>query len=86
MTRDNLTPGRWNASLPDSLFNKGAAGRRGLTFPAWDGEPLYGDLADVLPAEMCRAEPAEFPALSEPEVMRHFTALSNLNHHIECGM
>ena len=24
-------PGRWNAGLPDSLFNKGAAGRRGLT-------------------------------------------------------
>ena len=86
MTRENLKPGRWNASLPESLFNKGAAGRRGLSFPAWDGEPLSTDPADVLPTEMRRTEPADFPALSEPEVMRHFTALSNLNHHIERGM
>jgi glycine dehydrogenase subunit 2 len=86
MTKDNLSPGRWNASLPESLFDKGAAGRRGLTFPAWDGEPVSRDLENALPAEMRRAEPADFPALSEPEVMRHFTALSNLNHHIERGM
>jgi len=86
MKQVNLSPGRWNASLPDSLFSKGAAGRRGLTFPNWDGVPLTSDLADALPAGMRRAEPAEFPALSEPEVMRHFTALSNLNHHIERGM
>ncbi len=79
-------PGEWNAGLPDSVFNKGAAGRRGLTFPAWDGEPLETELAEALPAEFRRAEPADFPALSEPEVMRHFTALSNLNHHIERGM
>jgi len=81
-----LTPGRWNASLPASLFNQGAAGRRGLTFPKWDGDPRDADLANVLPEGMRRAEPADFPALSEPEVMRHFTALSNLNHHIERGM
>jgi glycine dehydrogenase subunit 2 len=82
----NLASGRWNASLPDSLFNKGAAGRRGLTFPKWDGDAVDQDLAAALPADMRRTETADFPALSEPEVMRHFTALSNLNHHIERGM
>ncbi len=91
MNRDNMNQGestsrRWNASLPDSLFNKGAVGRRGLTFPAWDGEPVAADLADALPVAMRRVEPADFPALSEPEVMRHFTELSILNHHIERGM
>jgi glycine dehydrogenase subunit 2 len=86
MSQDHLTTGRWNASLPDSLFNKGAAGRRGLTFPAWDGDPVADDLAYALPADLRRAVPADFPSLSEPEVMRHFTALSNLNHHIERGM
>ncbi len=91
MNQDNRnrveqTPGRWNAGLPGSLFDKGAAGRRGLTFPIWDGESVAADLAHSLPAAMRRAEPADFPALSEPEVMRHFTALSNLNHHIERGM
>ncbi|MGD9548443.1 MAG: aminomethyl-transferring glycine dehydrogenase subunit GcvPB [Candidatus Krumholzibacteriia bacterium] len=77
-----VQPGRWNAGLPESIFTKGAPGRRGLTFPRWDGEPVAADL----PAGMRRAEPADFPSLSEPEVMRHFTQLSNLNHHIERGM
>ncbi len=81
-----LTSGRWNASLPDSLFGKGGAGRRGLTFPRWDGQPVDAELEAALPANMRRAVPADFPALSEPEVMRHFTALSILNHHIERGM
>ena len=76
------SPGRWNASLPGSLFDKGAPGRRGLTFPRWDGDSP----AKPLPRELRRAQPADLPSLSEPEVMRHFTALSNLNHHIERGM
>ncbi len=73
--------GRWNATLPDSIFDQGAPGRRGLIFARWDGEP-----APDLPADARRAEPADLPALSEPEVMRHFTRLSSLNHHIERGM
>jgi glycine dehydrogenase subunit 2 len=73
---------RWNATLPDSIFSKGARGRRGLTFPRWDGEEVAIDL----PRDMRRAEAADLPSLSEPEVMRHFTQLSTLNHHIERGM
>lgn len=81
MSNEVKTPGRWLGELPGSLFDKGGPGRRGLTFPRWGGEP-----APALPAAVRRAQPADFPALSEPEVMRHFTALSNLNHHIERGM
>jgi glycine cleavage system P protein (glycine dehydrogenase) subunit 2 len=73
---------RWNATAPASLFDKGVAGRRAMTFPKWDGEQVTIDL----PAEMRRAEDAELPSVSEPEVMRHFTQLSTLNHHIERGM
>ncbi len=79
---ENLTPRRWNADLPASIFDQGGPGRRGLTFPRWDGAAVDA----VLPPEVCRREPADFPALSEPEVMRHFTKLSTLNHHIERGM
>lgn len=75
-------PRRWNADLPASVFAKGRAGRRALTFPRWDGEAVVPDL----PAGARRAAPADLPSLSEPEVLRHFTALSNLNHHIERGM
>jgi len=79
---EEMSPHRWNADLPMSIFDQGGPGRRGLTFPKWDGGPLQADL----PAGVRRAEPADFPALSEPEVMRHFTKLSTLNHHIERGM
>ncbi len=73
---------RWLGAETQSLFAKGSRGRRGLTLPAWDGEPVPA----ALPAAACRAAPADLPDLSEPEVMRHYTQLSSLNHHIERGM
>jgi len=81
-TKKDLTPGTWNANLPDSIFNKGVPGRRALTFAALKGQNSPSDL----PAEMRRNSAVDLPSLSEGEVMRHFTALSNLNHHIERGM
>jgi len=82
MSNEQKTPGRWSANIPDSIFNKGRAGRRAMTFPRWTG----AEQAVELPVDSRRAAPADFPSLSEPEVMRHFTLLSNLNHHIERGM
>jgi len=79
---DNKATSRWLADLPLSILDQGGPGRRGLTFPPWDG----ADVSFELPAAVCRAQPADLPALSEPEVMRHFTKLSTLNHHIERGM
>jgi glycine dehydrogenase subunit 2 len=73
---------RWLGVMQESLFSKGSRGRRALTMPRWDGEAVDTDL----PADALRAEPADLPDLSEPEVMRHFTLLSNLNHHIERGL
>ena len=82
MSETNPTPRRWNAELPVPLFEQGRPGRRALTFPRWDGAPVAAEL----PADCRRGAPADLPSLSEPEVLRHFTALSNLNHHIERGM
>ena len=78
----DIQPMPWGALRLGSLFQKGRPGRRALTFPAWDGEPVAAEL----PNTVLRTVPAELPSLSEPEVMRHFTLLSNLNHHIERGM
>jgi glycine dehydrogenase subunit 2 len=75
-------PQRWNAELETSLFGKGRPGRRGVDMPAWRGD----DVDVSLPAELLRDAPCDLPSLSEPEVMRHYTRLSNLNHHIERGM
>ena len=76
------TEQRWGAALQESIFTKGRAGRRALTFPGWNG----AEVAIQLPVAARRSTPADLPSLSEAEVMRHFTLLSNLNHHIERGM
>jgi len=73
---------RWLGVQQSSIFSKGSRGRRALCMPRWDGEAVDTDL----PADCLRNESADLPDLSEPEVMRHFTLLSNLNHHIERGM
>ncbi|PID81952.1 glycine dehydrogenase (aminomethyl-transferring) [bacterium DOLJORAL78_65_58] len=73
---------RWNATAPGSLFDKGVAGRRATTMPRWDGPAVEVDL----PSDARRGVDADLPSLSEPQVMRHFTQLSTLNHHIERGM
>jgi glycine dehydrogenase subunit 2 len=72
----------WGANRQVSLFEKGRPGRRALRFAPFEG--LHH--AAELPPAALRTRPPELPALSEPEVMRHFTMLSNLNHHIERGM
>ncbi len=78
----DIAPVRWGAPQQPSLFAQGRPGRRALTFPAWDGARVAAEL----PAAARRAAPPDLPSLSEPQVMRHFTLLSDLNHHIERGM
>jgi glycine dehydrogenase subunit 2 len=72
----------WGGGLVESLFTQGRPGRRALRMPPWDGAPIDA----ALPTAARRAAPCDLPSLSEPEVMRHFTRLSLLNHHIERGM
>ncbi len=62
------------------IFERSQEGRRG-------GEvPRYDDLARVdVPEELRRADPPRLPELSEPEILRHFTALSNRNFGIDTG-
>ena len=58
-------PTRVQTRQPAAKAQRGTvAGRRALGFPAWDGAEVESDL----PAEALRAEPAELPALAEPEV------------------
>lgn len=65
------------------IFEQGAPGRGGASLPAFDvpeADPaeLFGDL--------CRAEPAPLPEVSEPEAFRHFVRLSQQNFAIDTGM
>ena len=59
-------------------------GHRGVRLPACD-VPLVA-LEGALPAWAIRPAHAALPQVSEPEVIRHFTRLSTLNHHLDKGI
>ncbi len=61
------------------LWEKGKKGRRGMCVP-------HSDVPEAtLPAELCRAE-LDFPELSEVDVVRHYTRLSQWNFGVDTGM
>jgi glycine dehydrogenase subunit 2 len=59
------------------------SGRKAYSLPACDvpEQPLDA----LIPARLLRAEPARLPELSELQVVRHFTRLSQLNYSIDGG-
>jgi glycine dehydrogenase subunit 2 len=59
------------------IFELSSEGRRGADLPARGEGARRG--ADILGAELCRADLVGFPELSEPQVLRHFLRLSQLN-------
>ena len=61
------------------LWEKGGKGRRGMCVPASDVP------AAELPAALCRGE-LDFPELSEVDVVRHYTRLSQWNFGVDSGM
>jgi glycine dehydrogenase subunit 2 len=61
------------------IFEKSQPGRRGLAVPRPD-LPV-----PELPPEQRRTSPPRLPELAEPEVLRHFTALSTRNFGIDTG-
>jgi glycine dehydrogenase subunit 2 len=61
------------------IYERSQAGRRGLAIPRPD-LPV-----PEVPAELARKKPPRLPELAEPEVLRHFTALSTRNFGIDTG-
>ena len=43
------------------------------------------DIADLIPERFLRRDPALLPELTEGEVVRHFTNLSQMNYHVDKG-
>jgi glycine dehydrogenase subunit 2 len=62
------------------IFEKSTSGRRGGEPPRYDGLPRV-----EVPEELRRAEAPRLPELAEPEILRHFTELSNRNFGIDTG-
>ncbi|MBI5512363.1 MAG: aminomethyl-transferring glycine dehydrogenase subunit GcvPB [Deltaproteobacteria bacterium] len=62
------------------IFERGAPGRTGLSLPPLDVPAV--EPADVFGA-LARRTPARLPEVSEPEVVRHYTRLSQKNFGID---
>ncbi len=63
------------------LFELSEAGRRAHRLPACDVPER--PVAELLPATVLAAAPPPLPELSEPEVVRHFVNLSQLNMSVD---
>ncbi len=65
------------------IFEKGAPDRRCATLPSLDVPERA--LAELIPVEHLRDEPAPLPEVSEIEVVRHYTHLSQRNFGVDTG-
>jgi len=61
------------------IFDLGHPGRQGVDLPAID----VPRKEDLVPAAYRRRNAARLPEVSENEVVRHYTHLSQLNHHVD---
>ena len=68
----------------DLIFERSSPGKIGYQLPALDVPEV--DPKAVLGGENVRDEIANFPEVSEVEVIRHFTRLSTWNYAIDLGM
>jgi len=67
--------------LEPLMFEKSVPGRKGFPLPASDVP--YTSPESHIPDNLRRSRPAPWPELSEPQVVRHFTRLSQLNFSID---
>jgi len=65
------------------IFECGSRGRKGYSLPRWDVEKVHANT--VIPPKLLRDGVEGFPELSEVDVVRHFTRLSQWNYGIDSG-
>ena len=65
------------------IFEKGAEGRKGYSLPALDVEKVRPE--KIWPANFLSKELEGFPEMSEVEIVRHFTRLSQWNYGVDSG-
>jgi glycine dehydrogenase subunit 2 len=74
----------WNELV---IFELGRPRRRGFTIPKVEEEikKIVGDANALIPEKMKRETAPKLPELSEVEVVRHFTRLSQMNYGVDLG-
>jgi glycine dehydrogenase subunit 2 len=65
------------------IFELTKEGRVGYSIPELDVPEV--NLESIIPSEYIRTEEAELPEVSELQIVRHYTALSNRNHGVDSG-
>ena len=65
------------------IFEISKPGRKAYSLPALDVPKR--SVRDLLPAGEIRKEPAGLPEVSEIDLVRHYTKLSQLNHGVDIG-
>jgi glycine dehydrogenase subunit 2 len=65
------------------IFEQGGEGRKGYSLPRWDVEEV--EPKNLIPFHLVRKELAGFPQLSEVDVVRHFSRLSQWNYGVDSG-
>lgn len=65
------------------IFETGAPGRRSYSLPALDVPD--NELSSLIPADLIKKEDVNLPEVSEVELIRHFSRLSQLNFGLDMG-
>lgn len=65
------------------IFEISKPGRIGYSLPEMDVPEI--DVNELIPAGYLREKEPELPEVSELDIMRHYTALSNRNHGVDSG-
>jgi len=67
----------WDEPL---LMELSVKGQRGILVPEAEKEvkAAVGDAEDLIPANMRRAQPPDLPEVAQPQVLRHYTRLSQM--------
>lgn len=68
---------------PKLIFETSKPGRSAYDLPACDVPET--ELTSLLPEGFLRKNPAELPEVSQPDLMRHYTTLSNRNFGVDSG-
>jgi len=65
------------------IFERSSEGKRGIDIPKSDVFEVRPE--DVIPADLLRTDIEGFPEVSEVDVVRHFTRLSQWNYGVDTG-
>lgn len=65
------------------IFELSSEGRKGYRLPNLDIPEV--ELSELLPKNVLREDEIDLPEVSEVDVVRHYTALSNKNYTVDNG-